>query len=289
MKKTIYLLLFLFCLVNVYAQNTDRLKNIGSKKFEKTIENKMNTLKENANKGIENLKAYIKNEKEWNRTILGYEVETPISEETKRVKEEEIETLLTVPAYVDNQSKLEDDITLIKIDIEQKIEAKETVPKNETENVKKSSNSENNTTLEVNKDRLFEDEKLLIPSISPITDKYYISSEFGRRFHPLLFRYKFHNGIDLAAPKDTKVYATATGTIIKSGSNGNYGNYILIQHKNGFETAYAHLSTIKVENGAMVKQGQVIGAVGSTGISTGNHLHYEIIKNKKRINPKSYL
>ncbi len=300
MSKITFLLCLFFGVLNSYGQHIDGIKKNNSNGLEKKIDQKINNLKLNAERGIKNLKAYIANEKEWNQIILGYEVETPISEETERVEEEEIATLISIPGYVDNQSNLEADIKLISIEAERIIELIEQEEANKTaknrlkeakgkdESVKISSGQQAANTTKIEKESFLEDPKMWIPSMVPIADQYYISSNFGRRFHPRLLRYKFHNGIDLAAVKDTPIYATANGTVLKSGSNGNYGNYILIQHKNGFETAYAHLNKISVKEGATIKQGELLGTVGSTGMSTGNHLHYEIIKNKKRVNPKLY-
>ena len=113
-----------------------------------------------------------------------------------------------------------------------------------------------------------------------------ISSGFGRRKHPILGYNVAHRGVDFAAPKGTPIYAAGNGTIEIKGRKGAYGKYILIRHANGFKTAYAHLSKFKKIPGGRVKQGRIIGYVGSTGRSTGPHLHYEILKNGKRINPQ---
>ncbi len=114
-----------------------------------------------------------------------------------------------------------------------------------------------------------------------------ISSKFGMRKHPILGYSKMHTGIDFAARSGTPIYAAGDGKINYAGRKGGYGNYIKIKHNNGYETAYAHMKKFAkgMRNGTRVKQGQVIGYVGSTGRSTGPHLHYEISKNGKRINP----
>lgn len=114
-----------------------------------------------------------------------------------------------------------------------------------------------------------------------------ISSKFGMRKHPILGYSKMHTGIDFAAPRGTPIYAAGDGKINYAGRKGGYGNYIKIKHNNGYETAYAHMSKFAkgMRNGRRVKQGQVIGYVGSTGRSTGPHLHYEILKKGKHINP----
>jgi len=114
-----------------------------------------------------------------------------------------------------------------------------------------------------------------------------LSSSFGMRKHPISGFNKMHKGIDFAAPKGTPVYAGGNGVIEKAGVNGGYGKYIRIRHNNEYKTAYAHLSDFKkgINKGVRVNQGEIIGYVGSTGKSTGPHLHYEIIYQNKQINP----
>ena len=114
-----------------------------------------------------------------------------------------------------------------------------------------------------------------------------ISSSFGMRKHPILGFNKMHKGVDFAAPIGTPVYAGGNGIIEMVGVNGGYGKYIRIRHNNEYKTAYAHLSSYKkgISKGVRVNQGDVIGYVGSTGRSTGPHLHYEIIYQNKQINP----
>ena len=114
-----------------------------------------------------------------------------------------------------------------------------------------------------------------------------LSSNFGMRKHPISGFNKLHKGVDFAAPKGTPVYAGGNGIIDYIGRNGSYGKYIRIRHNNEYKTAYAHLSNFKkgVAKGKRVSQGEVIAYVGSTGKSTGSHLHYEIIYQNKQINP----
>lgn len=130
-----------------------------------------------------------------------------------------------------------------------------------------------------------------IPAIQPISDKYKrrVSAFYGYRIHPIYKTKIFHEGIDFSAPIGTEVYAAGDGIVLHTTrSNYGYGNIIKIDHGYGYITYYAHLSKIKVRKGQKVKRGQTIGTVGSTGLSTGPHLHYEVRKNKKRVNPIYY-
>jgi len=114
-----------------------------------------------------------------------------------------------------------------------------------------------------------------------------LSSQYGMRKHPISGYNKLHKGVDFAAPKGTPVYAGGNGVIEYVGYNGGYGKYIRIRHNNDYKTAYAHLSGFnkKISKGKRVNQGEIIAYAGSTGNSTGPHLHYEIIFKDKQINP----
>ena len=112
-----------------------------------------------------------------------------------------------------------------------------------------------------------------------------LSSSFGKRRHPILGYTKMHRGTDFAAPRGTPIYAAGNGTVEYAGWKGAYGKYVRIRHNSEYATAYAHMSGIKTSAGRRVTQGQVIGYVGTTGRSTGAHLHYEILKNKRQVNP----
>ena len=114
-----------------------------------------------------------------------------------------------------------------------------------------------------------------------------LSSRYGNRKHPILGYTKMHRGLDFAAPSGTPVFAAGDGIIEKAGWNGSYGKYIRIRHTGTYKTAYAHLSGFhkNVRIGKRVLQGKIIGYVGTTGRSTGPHLHYEVIKNNIQVNP----
>lgn len=126
-------------------------------------------------------------------------------------------------------------------------------------------------------------------SFSLPVKSYRVSSPYGWRIHPIFKRRKHHNGIDLAAPYGTPIIASGAGMVIYAGRKGGYGNMVMINHGKGYATVYAHMSTILVSNGQEVMEEQPIGKVGSTGISTGNHLHFEIRVNGKHRNPKEFL
>ena len=123
-----------------------------------------------------------------------------------------------------------------------------------------------------------------LPQTLPAAD-YYISSSFGLRKDPMNGRRAFHKGVDLAGWHKTEIFAPADGTVLRAGRNGGYGNFIELQHKNGFVTRFGHLNKIKVKKGQTVTKDDVIGLMGSTGRSTSTHLHYEVLVNGKHVNP----
>ncbi len=116
-----------------------------------------------------------------------------------------------------------------------------------------------------------------------------VTSRYGSRPHPITGRVQIHEGIDLAAPTGTPIVATADGVVLFSGSRAGYGRTVIINHGYGFQTLYGHASKIIVRVGQRVKHGQVIAYVGSSGVSTGSHLHYEVRVSGKPVNPWSYM
>ena len=116
-----------------------------------------------------------------------------------------------------------------------------------------------------------------------------LTSSFGSRIHPITNRETWHKGIDIAASKGANVYSANHGTVEETGYDKTYGNYIIIKHLNGYETFYAHLSKIKCDENIKIEAGDIIGLVGSTGLSTGSHLHFEIRKDGKALNPNHFL
>jgi murein DD-endopeptidase MepM/ murein hydrolase activator NlpD len=125
--------------------------------------------------------------------------------------------------------------------------------------------------------------KLAMPTIGRL------SSGYGVRIDPIHHAQSMHPGLDLAAPAGTQVTAAAAGKVTHAGPAGTYGNLVTIKHANGLETRYAHLSSVDVQKGAEVLPGTPIGKVGSTGRSTGPHLHFEVRQDGKLEDPKGYL
>ncbi len=129
------------------------------------------------------------------------------------------------------------------------------------------------------------DELCDYPLIFPIRNTGRISSDFGWRKHPITKVRQFHTGIDIPKAKDTAVYATGNGVVIRKGYCSGYGIFIEIVHSGGFHSFYAHLSRTLVNTGDSVEIAQQIACVGDTGLSTGSHLHYEVRKGKRFLNP----
>ena len=141
--------------------------------------------------------------------------------------------------------------------------------------------------LAINKEKLLAS----IPAIQPIPNKNLkrMASGFSWRIHPIYKTRKFHYGMDFTAPTGTVIYATGDGTIKSvTKSRRGYGNHIVVDHGFGYETLYAHMSKFNAKKGQKVKRGDVIGYVGNTGTSTAPHLHYEVWKDHKKINPINF-
>ena len=139
-------------------------------------------------------------------------------------------------------------------------------------------------------DMIKDKEKLLAstPAIQPVNNKDLnrVASGFGYRIDPVYKTVKFHAGLDFSAPQGTPIYATADGRVTTAGNLSNgFGNHVIINHGFGYQTLYGHMVRVKVKNGQLVKRGEVIGWVGSTGKSTGPHLHYEVHKGGRTIDP----
>jgi murein DD-endopeptidase MepM/ murein hydrolase activator NlpD len=114
-----------------------------------------------------------------------------------------------------------------------------------------------------------------------------LTSGFGLRFHPLLNEKRMHTGVDWATTTGTPVIAAGSGVIEEAGRKGQYGNYVRVRHPNGYQTAYGHMLRLKkgIAPGVKVRQGEIIGYVGSTGLASGPHLHYEVLINNRFVDP----
>lgn len=146
-------------------------------------------------------------------------------------------------------------------------------------------------SLEAQIDTYWEAASNAVPLILPVKaeDIEDEISEFGYRIHPIFKVRKFHYGRDFPAIKGTPVYATAYGEVIEARkSRYGYGNRVIIEHGFGYQTVYAHLHKINVNVGDTVSRGDLIASVGSTGLSTGPHLHYEVVHMNKKVDPKLY-
>ena len=125
----------------------------------------------------------------------------------------------------------------------------------------------------------------------PIASSHRVTSPFGWRTHPITGRQHLHGGIDIAAPNGTPIMASKAGVVVISQYGSSYGNYVVISHPDGTRTLYAHMSQRNVSAGDTVRQGQTVGLVGSTGSSTGNHLHFETwtgSSSSSRVNPMQF-
>ena len=121
---------------------------------------------------------------------------------------------------------------------------------------------------------------------APLPGTLRVTSHFGKRFHPILKRWRRHNGVDYGAPVGTRVWSVARGRVTFAGWKRGYGKYVCIKHANGIESRYGHLSRIYVRKGQRVKQGRTIGRVGSTGLSTGPHLDFQLVVNGRHQDPE---
>lgn len=138
------------------------------------------------------------------------------------------------------------------------------------------------TTVERRQDSL-----LYLPILQPVHNAY-LSSGFGNRRHPINRRMQFHKGVDLATNSGTPIIAPADGYVVVAERNGGYGLFVAINHKYGFETYYGHMRKIFVKKGQFVKRGDKLGEVGSTGLATSSHLHYEVHYKGKPLNPLNF-
>lgn len=219
---------------------------------------------------------------EHDTTLLEYmQQQRDLVEEKKKALEDQRASLVALKSDLSGkQMKLSQDLT--SLDAEQ-------------QNLKKDIKA-----LEAQEDRLNEDAKKITSLIAKLktTEKYVggkmmfptpgytrITSPFGNRLHPVYKTYKMHTGIDIAAPSGAKIVAALDGKVIYSDWFGGYGKVIMIDHGGGIVTLYAHCSSLVVKAGTSVTKGQTVAKVGTTGVSTGAHLHFEVRQNGKYVNP----
>ena len=127
------------------------------------------------------------------------------------------------------------------------------------------------------------------PFATPVRARFRFTSPFGNRRHPVTGGVRMHDGVDFAAPVGTDIHTTADGVVTYAGWQSGYGRIIKIRHEFGVETRYAHLSRLRVKKGQKVSRGDHIGDMGSSGRSTGSHVHYEVRVNGKSVNPMTYI
>ncbi|MBU9723598.1 MULTISPECIES: M23 family metallopeptidase [Bacillaceae] len=140
----------------------------------------------------------------------------------------------------------------------------------------------------VNRITEYEEKLRTTPTLFPAAEGR-ITSHYGNRRDPFTAWTRFHSGTDIAAPLNTPIYTAADGTVVHAGNNGGYGLTVIVKHSDTYETLYAHLNEIYVEVGDQVRKGDEIGGMGTTGRSTGVHLHYEIFRNGEQIDPYLYM
>lgn len=167
-----------------------------------------------------------------------------------------------------------------------KTETERTADEAEPETDKISSDMKTVSLMKTELDYQSQDDTAKI--VAPVDSSRY-TSQFGYRINPITNVRAFHTGLDIAAPLGTKIKAAYNGTVSKTGEDSHSGKYIFLTHANGLETFYCHCSEIIAEKGAKIRQGETIALVGSTGWSTGPHLHFEIHKNGKRLDPLPFL
>lgn len=280
-KNCLYIFLFLSFIAN--AQTPEQIEEFQRKKqlemqaFEKKKSDDLNKFiseqEEKKRRFIEKrnaeMQAFIKNEEDWNLITIGRKgnVNKTVIEEQKlpkkveSKKEDSVQEQMEKEAVKDQQPIKED-----KFISETKIEAPDYT---QTDNSK-----------------VIDSKKYLSPLPK---DSYRTSSKFGYRIHPIYKTKRFHGGIDYAAAKGTDVFSISQGVVAHSGWSNSYGNFIIIKHEEELKSIYAHLDVLNVKKGQTIEQGFVIGEVGMTGSATGNHLHFEIVQNGKKVDPNSFI
>ena len=284
---TIFICILLLLIGSVSApaqQNSD------FEEWKKNELEKQKAFKTDQEKGIQNLKElyqqYIEDEEEQLKIYRSIgRIPDHIKKEIEKVEKLFPKEITNIPlsAIEAELKKIQEKVIVIEpkpVDLTEFKSDAETKSVAESKPGKQASKDEITTELNVNR-----------PVTSPINKGLYrISSVFNKkRMHPILKIVRPHNGIDMAAKSGTKVFAAANGRVVLSKYSKTAGHYIVVDHKNGYTTAYMHLKNRNVKIGDIVDRGQLIGSVGSTGLSTGPHLHYEIRKNGSPYDPLDYI
>ncbi len=207
------------------------------------------------------------------------EISKKINELDLELKKEESESIEVISI-----SFLEEDMDLVE-EKEYSLQENKKALEKELENIMIDSIQIQKSIEKEKKEYLDKNNLSFIPGIWPLKSYYEISSAYGQRIHPITKKANFHRGIDIPAPKSTEILASDDGIVEFSGSQNGYGNVVKVKHFDGKTTVYAHNSYNRVNKGDIVKKGQAIAEVGSTGNSTGNHVHFEILLNGETTNP----
>lgn len=265
--KNIFTLTLIILGFNLFSQTDTTFKKSydSFEDYKKKESNKFLNFKE---KRDQEIKEFISNEENWNLITI----------ETKGNVKENI-AKISKPEEKKPEEKVENKI--IEKQVEPKLIEKDIKPKVIKDNIETPSYVSNEKKKPLKENNTYH---------HPLKNsKFRISSPFGFRIHPIYKTKRFHSGTDYAASKGIPIYSITDGTVIRAGVAKGYGNYIVIDHSNGLKSAYAHMSSMNVKKGNQVKKGNKIGEVGMSGSATGNHLHFEIIKNNKKVNPKLYV
>ncbi len=242
------------------------------------------------NESLDNLNALLADQaallKETNNTLSGYETGTALSAKTLDNYKSEYENM--VVAYIDknvkavNVSRGENGNSSFKSDVATLKSLLETA-----ENAALEADASKSALAQ--KTEKLKSYVSSLPSFWPTTPGAEISSDFGRRFHPVFHFYKKHEGLDIGDKKGAPIYAAGAGTVVSAEWHSGYGNLVEIDHGNGYSTRYGHCSKLLVTVGQKVSQGEKIALTGSTGTATGPHLHFEVRVNGTTVNPEMFI
>lgn len=277
-----------FNLVCEVTVNGEKLGYISNKeKFEQSIRDMINQEENN------NLYITMANMPEYRLTFIDKTEQTKDEEILAKI-EESSEKLYAVTAEKEKETVEKSTIKTAKADSIKQKDNKEKTSKKVTTRGSSSKTTTSKTTLNKAKSSSSTSSKKTTTKVASLNGvkltvkpvSGVITSRFGSRES---IRSSGHSGLDIGAPKGTKIKAAASGTVIFAGYSGGYGNVVKISHGSGIKTYYAHCSKLYVKKGEQVSAGDAIAAVGSTGNSTGNHLHFEVVKNGTSLNPQNYL